>query len=58
MVRGIFSKLIYPFGYFASLGFTAAQVYTCTMTATRILESLGFYVRAYETDGTSPNRKF
>lgn len=58
MVRGILSKLIYPFGYFASMGFTAAQIYPCIWEATKILESIGFYVRAFIADGASPNRKF
>ena len=58
MVRGIFSKLCYPFAYFASTGFTAAQLYPCTLEATKVLSSLGFCVRAYVCDGASPNRKF
>ena len=58
MVRGIFTNLTYPFGYFASAGFTSAQLYPCTLEATRILESIGLLVRAYVSDGASPNRKF
>lgn len=57
MVRGIFSNLCYPFGYFASLGLSSAQMYPCTIEATRVLTALGFYVRAYVSDGASPNRK-
>ena len=57
MVRGIFSKLAYPFGYFASMGFTADQLYPCVMEATRVLQSIGFMVRALVCDGASPNRK-
>ena len=58
MVRGIFSNLCYPFAYFASTGFNAAQLYPCTIEATKVLTSLGFSVRAYVCDGASPNRKF
>ena len=58
MVRGIFSNLCYPFAYFASTGFTAAQLYPCTIEATKVLVSLGFSVRAYVCDGASPNRIF
>jgi len=58
MVRGIFSNLIYPFGYFASLGFNAGELYPCTMLAIDVLDSIGFNVRALVSDGASPNRKF
>ena len=58
MVRGIFTGLAYPFGYFASTGFSAAQLYPCTMEATRILTAIGFRVCTYVSDGASPNRKF
>ena len=37
MVRGIFSNLSYPFAFFASSGFTAAQLYPCTLEATEVL---------------------
>ena len=58
MVRGIFSNLCYPFAYFASTGFTPAQLYPCTLEATEILMSLGSSVCAYVCDGASLNRKF
>ena len=58
MVRGIFSNLSYPFAFFASTGFTASQLYPCTIEATKVLTCLGFHVRAYVSDGASPNRKF
>ncbi|XP_057290356.1 uncharacterized protein LOC130613056 [Hydractinia symbiolongicarpus] len=58
MVRGIVSSLVYPFGYFASLGFTSDQLYPCVWEATYVLEAIGFYVRAFISDGASPNRKF
>ena len=58
MVRGLFSKLCYPFAYFASTGFTSAQLYPCTIEATQVLESIGFLVCAFVSDGASPNRKF
>ena len=37
MVRGIFSNLCCRFAYFASTGFTAAQLYPCTLKATKVL---------------------
>ena len=58
MVRGIVSSFVYPFGYFASLGFTADQLYPCVWEAARVLEAVGFKVRAFISDGASPNRKF
>ena len=44
MVRGICSPLIYPFGYFASSGMTANQLYATTMEAIRVLTALNFKV--------------
>ena len=58
MVRGICSKLCYPFGYHAGLGFSADQLFPLVWEATYVLESIGFYVRAWVCDGASPNRKF
>ena len=58
MVRGLVGKLCYPFGYFAGLGFTSAQLFPIVWKATEILESLGFIVRSFVSDGASPNRKF
>ena len=58
MVWGLFTNLCYSFSYFASTGFTSAQLDPCTMEATQVLESLGFLVRALVSDGASPNRKF
>lgn len=40
MVHGIFTNLRYPFGFFASLGFMAAQLFPCTMEAA-LLKVLG-----------------
>ena len=58
MVRGIFTNLAYPFAYFGSNGFSSAQLYPCTLEATKILTSIGFHVRAFVSDGATPNRKF
>ena len=57
MVRGICSPLCYAFGYYAGLGFTADQLFPIVWEATRVLESIGFKVRAWTCDGASPNRK-
>ena len=53
MVRGICSR----FGHHASTGFTADQLFPLVLEATRILECIGFKVRAWVCDGASPNRK-
>ena len=58
MVRGIFTNLVYPFGFFASLGFTAAQLFPCSMEAISIIESIGLKVQVLTSDGATPNRKF
>ena len=58
MVRGLFSKLCYPFPYFASTGFTSAQLYPRTIEATQILESIGYLIHAFVLDGAPPNRTF
>ena len=52
MTRGLFSKLCNPFAYFASTGFRLAQLYPCTIEY--FLESIGFLVRAFVSDGASP----
>jgi len=57
MVRGIFSSLIYPFGFFATTGVTSSQLYACTMEAIRVLSALDFQVRALVSDGASTNRR-
>lgn len=57
LVRGIFTSLTYPLAYFGSSGATASQLYPCLIEATRILEGIGFKVRAFIADGATPNRK-
>ena len=57
MVRGICTNLCYPFGYHASMGFTGDQLHPLVWEATRVLETIGFKVRAWVADGASPNRK-
>ena len=58
MVRGLFSSLAYAFGYFAGEGFNSGQLYPIVWSATEVLESVGFVVRCFVSDGASPNRKF
>ena len=53
MVPGIFTNLVYPFGFFASLGFTTAQLFPCTMEAISIIESIGLKVRVLTSDGAT-----
>ena len=58
MVRGIFSNLAYPSSYFDGTVFTADQLYPCVIEATKVMEYLGFKVRAFIADGASPNGNF
>lgn len=58
MVRGLFSNLKCPFGYYASTGLSGDMMYPCAMEATRVLESVGLRVLSWTCDGASPNRKF
>eukprot|EP00111_Clytia_hemisphaerica_P017260 TCONS_00051090-protein len=57
MVRGICSNFCTTFGYHAGIGFTGDQFNSLVWEATRVLESIGFYVRAWVCDGASTNRK-
>lgn len=41
MVPGIFTNLFYPFGFFAGLGFTGAQLSPCNMEAIVFIEKIG-----------------
>ena len=50
-VRGLFSKLCYPFAHFAPTELASVQLYPCTIEAFQILESIGFLVRALVSDG-------
>ena len=50
--------LLHKICKYASTGFTAAQLYPCTIEATKVLMSLGFSVCAYVCDGASSYRKF
>ena len=58
MVRGICSRLCVAFGHHTSTGFTADQLFPLVWEATRILECIGFKLRAWVCDGASPNCKF
>ena len=58
MARGLFNYFNYPVGYFASVGFDSDQLYPVVWEGVGILEGLGIHVRAFVSDGASPNRKF
>jgi hypothetical protein len=58
MVRGIFSALHAPVGYYPTTGVTSHQLFPCIWEAVLYLEVVGFRVRAFVSDGASPNRKF
>ena len=57
MVRSIFSKLCYPIGSYASIGVAGDQLLPLVWEATRTLEGIGFKLRVWVCDGTTPNRK-
>ncbi|XP_035662524.1 uncharacterized protein LOC118406544 [Branchiostoma floridae] len=58
MVRGIFINLQFVFAYFPCLGFSSDQLYPAVWQANAILDQMGFHVRAFVSDGASPNRRF
>ena len=57
MVRGIFSNLCYPFGYHASTGFNADQLFPLVWDASPVLECIGFKVRVWVCDGATTKQK-
>lgn len=58
MIRGIFTSLRSPIGYFPSLSIASHQLYPCMWETVMLLEAVGFSVRAFVSDGASPNTKF
>lgn len=58
MVRGIFSRLEFPYAHFGTEGATADFLFPIIWEAIRQLESIGFRVLFVTGDGASPNRKF
>ena len=56
-VRGIFTNVIYSFGYHAPTGLTGDQMTPLVWESTTIRENFGFKVRAWVCDGVSQNRK-
>ena len=58
MVRGIVSAVKQVFAYYPCRGFTSYQLYWSVWGAVAALEEAGFQVRAFTSDGASPNRKF
>ena len=58
LVRGIFSSLCYPFSYFATNGITPSRIFSTGLEAVRVLNSIGFQVRAMVSDGASVNCRF
>ena len=58
MVRGVFSKLNFPYAQFATRGATADELYPIILNADKNIEGCGLKVIVITTDGVSPNRKF
>ena len=58
MARGLIKHFNYPIGYFASCGFDSDQLFPIVWEAVRVLEMTGFIVRAFISDGATPNRRF
>ena len=57
LVRGIFSPLRAPFGFFPCRGATTSELSWCMWEGVKLLEETGFKVRALVSDGASCNRK-
>ena len=58
MVRGIFSKLEFPYAHFPTKGATGEELFPIVWDGVRNLEESGFRVMVLTCDGASPNRKF
>ena len=58
MVRGIFTKLEFPYAQFPTRGVTADKLFPIVWDAVRNLEECGLKVMVITCDGASPNRKF
>ena len=58
IVRGIYSHLNYPIGFFGTNGCRSDQIYNCCWEAVRVLEAVGINVRDFISDGASSNRTF
>ena len=58
MVRGLFSKLSFPYVHFATRGVTGAALFPIVWEVIEQLESIDLKVICVTSDGASPNRKF
>ena len=58
MVKGIFTKLEFPYAHFPCTSLTAELLYPIVWDAVRRLEALGLKVLILTCDGAGPNRKF
>ena len=58
MIRRICSQLYATFGHHVLTGLTSDQLCPLVWETTRILECVGFKVRAWVCNGASSNRKF
>ena len=57
MVRGIFTKLEFPYAHFLTKDLTGEQIFSIVWEAIERLEKLGFKVLVVTADGASSNRK-
>lgn len=58
MVRGIFTKLEFPYAQFATRDISAEKLFPVVWDAVRNLEGCGFKVMVIVCDGAGPNRTF
>ena len=58
MVRGIFTKLEFPYAHFLTKDLSGEQIFSIVWEAIERLEKLGFKVVVVTADGASANRKF
>lgn len=58
MVRGIFTKLKFPYAQYPTSGVTGSSLFFLAWEVVRNLEVAGFKVISFTGDGASPNRRF
>ena len=58
MVRGLFTRLNFPYAHFATDGISGDLLSPIVWEAVRQVEAIGLNVVFTAADGASPNRKF
>lgn len=58
MIRGIFTRLRFPYAHFPTSSLTGEQLFSIVWEGVERLEHLGFKIIVVSADGASVNRKF